>query len=185
MTVVLGTEDALRNRVAVLEEYLDAEFEKSRWRYQKAVARWPSKNGIKTMHERSDHLFSTSVDIRFSDEDNMGHVHHEAIVGYIAHARVTFIDELVKRSGVKDIDYVLVNLNVDFLGEVNHPGVVDVSSWVERIGNKSVTTKYELFKGGGKFAKAISVNVFFNTKSKETVPIPDTLGEILSDHLEP
>ena len=40
---------------------------------------------------------------------------------------VTFIDELVKRSGVKDIDYVLVNLNVDFLGEVNHPGVVDVS----------------------------------------------------------
>ena len=36
----------------------------------------------------------------------MGHVHHEAIVGYIAHARVTFIDELVKRSGVKDIDYV-------------------------------------------------------------------------------
>ena len=57
----------------------------------------------------------------------MGHVHHETIVGYIAHAGVTFIDELVKRSGVKDIDYVLVNLNVDFLGEVNHPGVVDVS----------------------------------------------------------
>ena len=57
----------------------------------------------------------------------MGHVYHEAIVVYIARARVTFIDELVKRSGVKDIDYVLVNLNVDFLGEVSHPGVVDVS----------------------------------------------------------
>ena len=57
----------------------------------------------------------------------MGHVYHEAIVVYIAHARVTFFDELVKRSGVMDIDYVLVNLNVDFLGEVNHPGVVDVS----------------------------------------------------------
>ena len=57
----------------------------------------------------------------------MGHVYHEAIVVYIAHARVTFIDELVERSGIKDIDYVLVNLNVDFLGEVNHPGVVDVS----------------------------------------------------------
>ena len=57
----------------------------------------------------------------------MGHVHHEAIVVYIAHVRVTFIDELVKRSSVKDIDYVLVNLNVDFLGEVNHPGVVGVS----------------------------------------------------------
>ena len=57
----------------------------------------------------------------------MDHVYHEAIVVYIVHARMTLIDELVKRSGVKDIDYVLVNLNVDFLGEVNHPGVVDVS----------------------------------------------------------
>ena len=36
----------------------------------------------------------------------MDHVYHEAIVVYIAHARVTFIDELVKRFGVKDIDYV-------------------------------------------------------------------------------
>lgn len=137
------------------------------------------------MGERSDQLYWTPVDIRFSDEDNMGHVHHEAIVGYIAHARVTFVDELVKRSGVKDIDYVLVNLNVDFLGEVNHPGVVEVSSWVEGIGTKSVTTGYELFKEGGIFAKATSVNVFFNTKTKETVAISDALKSVLSDHMKP
>ena len=54
--------------------------------------RKPSKNWIKTMREQSDHLYWTPVDIRFSDEDNMGHVHHEAIVDYIAHARATFID---------------------------------------------------------------------------------------------
>ena len=82
-------------------------------------------------------------------------------------------------------DYVLVNLNVDFLGEVNHPGVVDVFSWVERIGNKSVTTKHELFKEVEKFTKAISINVFFNTKTKETVPIPDQLKSVLSGHMEP
>ncbi len=125
-----------------------------------------------------------SIEIRFSDQDSQGHVHHEAIVGYVAHARVTFIDDLVKRSGVKDIDYVLVNLNVDFLAEVNHPGVVEVSSWVERIGNKSVTTKYELFKEDEKFTQASSVNVFFNTKTKETVPIPDELKAVLSDHMK-
>ena len=126
-----------------------------------------------------------SIEIRFSDQDSQGHVHHEAIVGYVAHARVTFIDELVKRSGVKDVDYILVNLNVDFLGEVKHPGIIDVSSWVERIGNKSVTTKYELFKEGEIFAKATSVNVFFDTKTKETVPIPEALKSVLSDHMEP
>ena len=130
-------------------------------------------------------MIKTSIEIRFSDQDSQGHVHHEAIVGYIAHARVSFVDGLVEDSGVKDIDYVLVNLNVDFLCEVNHPGVIDVSSWVKRIGNKSVTTKYELFKEGEKFAKATSVNVFFNTKTKETVPIPDELKSVLSDNMEP
>lgn len=130
-------------------------------------------------------MSKTSIEIRFSDQDSQGHVHHEAIVGYVAHARVSFIDGLVKDSGVKDIDYVLVNLNVDFLGEEKHPGVVDVTSWVELIGNKSVTTRYELFKDGALFAKATSVNVFFNTESKETVPIPDELKSVLSDHMEP
>ena len=130
-------------------------------------------------------MSKTSIEIRFSDQDSQGHVHHEAIVGYVAHARVSFIDGLVGDSGVEDIDYVLVNLNVDFLGEVSHPGDVDISSWVERIGNKSVTTKYELFKDSEKFAKAISVNVFFNTKTKETVLIPDELKSVLSDHMEP
>ncbi len=48
-----------------------------------------------------------------------------------------------------------------------------------------MTTKYELFKEGEKFARAISVNVFFNTKTKETVPIPDELKSVLSDHMEP
>ena len=46
-------------------------------------------------------------------------------------------------------------------------------------------TKYELFKEGEEFTKAISVNVFFNTKTKETVPIPDQLKSVLSGHMEP
>jgi acyl-CoA thioester hydrolase len=128
-------------------------------------------------------MSETSIDIRFSDQDSQGHVHHEAIVGYIAHSRVSFVDGLVKDSGVEDIDYVLVHLSVDFLGEVKHPGAVEVISRVAEIGNKSVTTEYELFKDGEKFAAGKSVNVFFNTLTKETVAIPDKLKLVLSDQM--
>ena len=48
-----------------------------------------------------------------------------------------------------------------------------------------MTTKHELFKEGEKFTKAISVNVFFNTKTKETVPIPNQLKSVLLGHMEP
>ena len=48
-----------------------------------------------------------------------------------------------------------------------------------------MTTKHELFKEGEKFTKAISVNVFFKTKTKETVLIPDQLKSVLSGQMEP
>ena len=48
-----------------------------------------------------------------------------------------------------------------------------------------MTTKHELFKEGEKFIMAISINVFFNTKTTETVPIPDQLKSVLSGHMEP
>ena len=37
----------------------------------------------------------TSIEIRFTDVDSQDHVNHTAIVEWIAHARVTLIDEKV------------------------------------------------------------------------------------------
>ena len=121
----------------------------------------------------------THIDIRFSDQDSQGHVSHLPIIEWIAHARVAYIDGMIEKAGVENIDYTLAHLGVDFLEEVAFPGTVDVLSRVANIGGKSLTTKYSVTRGGYPIAKAKCVNVFFDTETRETIKIPQALRSVL------
>ena len=119
------------------------------------------------------------IDIRFSDMDSQGHVHHEAIVGWIAHARVTFIDSIIGGTGIKDIDYTLVHLQIDFEEPIAHPGEIEIDVFAKKIGNKSLTIRYTLFKDKIRFAHGESVTVFFDTITGDTISIPPVLRDAL------
>jgi len=123
----------------------------------------------------------TQIKIRPFDQDSRGNVHHLQIIEWIAHARVEFIDGMIKKSGVKGIDYVLLNLNVDFLQESTDPGAVNIISEVVEVNGKSLTTRYEVLKGDFPIAKADCINVFFDTETKKTIPIPEELRSILDE----
>ncbi len=125
----------------------------------------------------------TRVSLRFSDEDNMGHINNVAYAAYVEQARVAFIDAFLKSQGGGNIDYVLVHVHIDFQNEMHFPGTVDIGARLIRIGNKSITTGYGLFKDGENVATAGSVNVFFDTKNGKTIPIPDNLRSILGKEL--
>ena len=125
----------------------------------------------------------TQVSIRFSDEDNMGHINNVAYGAYVEQARVAFIDAFLKSGGPGGIDYVLANVNIDFRREMHFPGTVDIGARLIRIGTKSITTGYGLFKDSENVATAGSVNVFFDNKSTKTIPIPEELRKGLEDEL--
>ena len=132
----------------------------------------------------------TSIEIRFTDVDSQNHVNHTAIVEWIAHARVTLIDEKVNQydhgsweDKVKDkdleLDYVLVNLDVNFLKEVLYPGTIEVTGQVLNVGNKSLTTEFFVYSNDDLVAEAQCINVFFRTSIKKSMDIPDKLKDIL------
>lgn len=125
----------------------------------------------------------TQVSLRFSDEDNMGHINNVAYGAYVEQARVAFIDAFLKSGGPGGIDYVLVNVNIDFHREMHFPGTVDIGARLIRIGTKSITTGYGLFKDSENVATAGSVNVFFDIESTKTIPIPEDLRRGLEDEL--
>jgi len=131
----------------------------------------------------------TSIEIRFTDVDSQDHVNHTAIVEWIAHARVTLIDEKVTQyhhtiwENLKDhdpeLDHVLVNLDVNFHKEVFYPGTVEVSARVLNVGSKSVTTEFFVYSGNEIVAEAQCVNVFFRPVDKTSVDIPNKLKDML------
>ena len=124
----------------------------------------------------------TPVSLRFSDQDSMGHINNVAFAAYVEQARVAFIDAFLRNRG-EGIDYILASVNIDYRREMHFPGTVDIGARLIRIGNKSITTGYGLFKDGENVATAGSVNVFFDTKNGKTLPIPDNLRSILEKEL--
>ncbi len=125
----------------------------------------------------------TPVSLRFSDQDSLAHINNVAYAAYVEQARVAFIDTFLRDRGEAGIDYILASVTIDYRREMHFPGTVDIGTRLLRIGNKSITTGYGLFKDAENVATAGSVNVFFDPGSGKTVPIPDTLRKILEDEL--
>ena len=126
----------------------------------------------------------TKVSLRFSDQDSLGHINNVAYAAYVEQARVALIDSLLRSRG-KDagIDYILASVTIDYRREMHFPGAVDVGARLLKIGTKSITSGYGLFKDGSNVATATSVNVFFDPATKKTVPIPDALRQALEREL--
>lgn len=127
----------------------------------------------------NDKLFCSSIEVRFTDQDSQGHVNHVAIVEWVSHVRIRFIDQMLYLARVKDLDYVLVHIDVDFDAPIRYPAVVDIEASVDRIGSKSLITYYELKVKGELVAVASCVNVFFDRETKKTVESPQALKDVM------
>ena len=69
----------------------------------------PRKNNFNLQLEKTFNHW-TSVTIRYSDQDPLGHVNNVAYAAYIEASRTMFIDSLMDESIKPDIDFILVNL---------------------------------------------------------------------------
>ena len=129
------------------------------------------------------------IEVRFTDVDSDNHVNHLAVAEWVAHARVTMINEKIEQSGLKllsDIDYVLVKLSIDFNEQIIYPNSIEVQGKILRVGTKSLTTKYLVYISGNYtkiVASAECVSVFVDAKdSKKSMEIPDELRKILRSY---
>jgi acyl-CoA thioester hydrolase len=123
----------------------------------------------------SNFRFWTPVTIRFSDQDPLGHVNNCAYAAYIEAARTMLLGHLLDENSPAEIDFSLVNLNINYLKEMRYPGTVDVGGRVLTLGNKSITTGFGVFLDDDCVATSTSVNVFFSTTKRISMPIPDNV----------
>ena len=123
--------------------------------------------------------FWTAVSIRFSDQDPLGHINNVAYAAYIEAARTMFLGGCLDGENHPNIDFVLASVKIDYLKEAHYPGIIDVGVHLIRIGGKSITTGYGAFIDDECIAKSESINVFFDTKKRCTIPVPDGIRTAL------
>jgi acyl-CoA thioester hydrolase len=126
----------------------------------------------------------TPVTIRYSDQDAMAHVNNTALATYIEAARTAFIYELIQKSAAVGMEFILARLVIDYRRELHYPGTVEVGARLIRVGNKSLTTGYGVFKGDDCFATSECVNVFYDMATRKTAVPSDSIRAALIAEME-
>ncbi|MDA8637008.1 acyl-CoA thioesterase [Rhodospirillales bacterium] len=128
-----------------------------------------------TQRASFDHF--TTVTIRFSDQDSMGHVNNVSFAAYIEAARTMLIQSLLNQFGHDGLDFILARVVIDYRSELHYPGSVDVGAKLTRLGSKSLTSSYGIFADDKCIATGESVNVFYDMNLRTSVRPPEDVAE--------
>jgi acyl-CoA thioester hydrolase len=123
-----------------------------------------------------------SVQLRWSDPDSLGHVNHARALSLIEDARLAMVEGALPGASM-----ILARLEVDYLRQLYYRvgERPTVSSWVTRIGTKSVTVRQELLQDDQVAIRADVVMVMFDFGTDTGRPLTDEEREYWSRYLEP
>lgn len=110
--------------------------------------------------------------VRLSDTDRQGHVNNVSFSFFFEAGRAAIVlddDTLLE----PDCFFVIVTTTIDFLGELNYPGVITVANGIERIGSSSLTVHQALFQDGRCASLSTSTMAQVNIAQKRSQPLSD------------
>ncbi len=133
------------------------------------------------------HPFQSSIEIRFSDINAMGHVNNAVIFTYFEEGRKALFYDAFKESAPGGFNFMVAHLECDYILPVRLEDKLVLNMWVPAIGTKSFRLGYALVDAGDVsrvFAKGHSVQVCYDYRQHRSVPVPQTLKKaLLAYHL--
>lgn len=122
-------------------------------------------------------IFTDKQFVRWDDLDAMGHVNNATYLTYIQETRFLWLS---------NVEMVVARAEVDFLEPIYVGGrFVDVTLWVESIGNSSFVLAYEVRGDNGVVhARVKTVQVTISPETKKSRPLKDSEREFLNQYLK-
>jgi len=122
-------------------------------------------------------IFTDKQFVRWDDLDAMGHVNNATYLTYIQETRFLWLS---------NVEMVVARAEVDFLEPIYVGGrFVDVTLWVESIGNSSFVLAYEVMGDNGVVhARVKTVQVTISPETKKSRPLKDSEREFLNSYLK-
>lgn len=114
---------------------------------------------------------------RFSDTDAMGHINNTAVTQWLEAGRLDFYMNHLKTHTPK----VLRRIEVDYDGEMNFKDQAIIRTGAERLSNKTITLRQEIFQRGKCCVKALIVECYFDPKARTAVEMPQQDRELYSN----
>ena len=129
--------------------------------------------------------FSIEIPGRFRDIDGMQHVNNAVYFTYMEQARSEWYRQLMGIQSVAEFDFILAHASCDFKEAIGFGETVVVTATLTKIGNSSFRFAYEIRSKGKRtlFATGESVQVCYDYKAKQAIPIPAPFRRMLEAEL--
>jgi len=124
----------------------------------------------------------TEMKVRFGDTDMLGHVNNASYFTYMEESRIDFLAAL----GLEQVPLILASARVDFLAQTYFSDLLDVETFVSRIGNSSFDIVNRMYRSGGQdlVFEGVAVVVYFDYATQRAALVPDDLRTQLQVYLE-
>jgi acyl-CoA thioester hydrolase len=123
--------------------------------------------------------------LRFADTDRNGHITSSVFAICCQSGRLALLSDPARGLEPPSSQFVLASLQLDYLGELQWPGTVNIGTRVERVGRSSVTLTQALFQAGRCAAIARSTAVLMDATTRCSRPIPQASVNILNAFIPP
>jgi len=134
----------------------------------------------------SSKIFSTNIDVRFSDLDALGHVNNAVFFTYFEEGRKKFSKKYFKVSDPSDFRFIMAHISCDYLKPVMFVDNVTLKMWVKDIGTKSFAFEYKLVHQSDEsmvYATGESVQVCYDYKKDQSIVVSDEMKAKLTAYL--
>jgi acyl-CoA thioester hydrolase len=128
-------------------------------------------------------IFKAPIDVRFNDIDAMGHVNNAIIFTYFEEGRKVLFYEALKSSVPGGFNFMIAHLACDYIRPIRLEDRLMLEMSVTAIGTKSFSLAYALLDRSDEnriFAKGSSVQVCYDYRQRQSIPVPQSLKKALS-----
>ena len=131
----------------------------------------------------NDLPFKSQDKVRYCDTDRQGHVNNANFASFLETGRAELFYDEKKKLFSEDCSFVIANMNVDFIAEIKWPTVVDIGTGIIKMGSSSIHLFQVLYQGNKLVARASTVIVHVNNKTKKSQTLNDECRKALSQYI--
>ncbi|OGO10643.1 MAG: hypothetical protein A2Z66_09285 [Chloroflexi bacterium RBG_13_66_10] len=128
--------------------------------------------------------FYHPIEIRYGDLDPQGHVNNAAYLTYMEQARLKYYERLGLFQGndFLSMGVILAEATCTYVAPILYGTSIHVGVRTVRLGNKSFQMEYAIEDqgSGATLATGRTVQVAYDYRSRQSIPIPQTWRQVLT-----
>ncbi|WP_181350177.1 thioesterase family protein [Thalassobacillus sp. CUG 92003] len=128
-------------------------------------------------------MYRKIIEPRVSETDGVGHINNTTLPIWFEAGRNEIFKLFTPDDSFLNWKMIILNMNVEYISQIYFGTDVIVNTWVEKIGNASLTLYEEIYQQDRICAKGHATYVNYNLEAERSEPIPEAIRSELAKHV--